>query len=179
MGTATATQLPIRRRIKASVETYLHSTCEPDAEYIDGEIQERPMPDDDHSAFQIAICNWFIQHAVEWNIRVRSELRIQIHTDKYLIPDVSILDAALPKEKVPTIPPLVAFEVWSEDNRVREMMRKFDDYERMGIPQIWFIDPAEAIWQRYQHGKLSDQTHFSLPERGIEFEMTEITSLVR
>ena len=32
------------------VEVYLRSTYEPDAEYVDGEIEERPMGEYDHAA---------------------------------------------------------------------------------------------------------------------------------
>ena len=66
---ATATQAPL--------EVYLHSDYQPDAEYIDGEIRERPRGEDDHSALQGAIYLWFAQHVDEWNIRVRPELRVQ------------------------------------------------------------------------------------------------------
>jgi len=44
---ATTSQVP--------VEVYLHSDYEPDAEYIDGVILERPLGEDDHSAWQGAI----------------------------------------------------------------------------------------------------------------------------
>jgi hypothetical protein len=37
------------------LEVYLRSSYEPDAEYVDGEIEERPMGEDDHSAWQLAI----------------------------------------------------------------------------------------------------------------------------
>jgi hypothetical protein len=37
------------------VEVYLRSSDEPDAEYVDGEIQERPLGEDSHSAWKSAI----------------------------------------------------------------------------------------------------------------------------
>ena len=169
---ATTTQVPL--------ELYLRSFhYEPDAEYIDGEIQERPAGQDDHSAWQAAICAWFWQHASQWNIRVRPELRVQVKPTRFLIPDVSILNAANLREPFATKPPVAAFEVWSPENTLREMMRKFDDYEQMGIPQIWFIDPKHAIWQRYSNGKLADSDHFSEPSLGIEFDMNEIGKLLQ
>jgi len=168
---ATAAHIPL--------EVYLHSDFQPDAEYIDGELRERPMGEDDHSAWQDAICAWFREHMDEWNIRVRPELRVQVKAQNYLVPDVSILDAANPKEKIATQPPLAVFEVWSPENKIREMMRKLSLYEQMGIPQIWFIDPADPVWQRFEDGRLLDCETFSQPERGIQFEMSEIGKLVR
>ncbi len=56
------------------LEVYLKSSYEPDAEYVDGVIEERPMGEYDHSSWQHAIELWFAQHAHEWAIRVRPEL---------------------------------------------------------------------------------------------------------
>jgi Uma2 family endonuclease len=168
---ATTTDVPL--------EVYLHSDYQPDAGYIDGEIRERPIGEDDHSALQGTICQWFAQHAGEWNIRVRPELRLQVKSENYLVPDVAILDAAHPKEKIATRPPLAVFEVWSPENMVREMMRELALYEQMGIPQIWLIDPRDPVWQQFEDGRLVDRETFSLPERGMLFEMSEIGKLVR
>jgi Uma2 family endonuclease len=115
----------------------------------------------------------------EWNIRVRPELRVQVTAENYLVPDVTILDAANPKEKVANRPPVAVFEVLSPENKIREMMRKLELYEQMGIPQIWLIDPSDPVWQRFEDGRLADRETFSLPERGIQFEMSEIGKLVR
>jgi Uma2 family endonuclease len=168
---ATTTHVPL--------EVYLRSDYQPDADYIEGEIRERPMGEDDHSALQGAICQWFAQHANEWNIRIRPELRVQVKAENYLAPDVAILDAANPREKIATRPPLAVFEVWSPENKIREMMRKLALYEEMGIPQIWLIDPSDPVWQRFEDGRLFDRDTFSLPERGMHFEMSEISKLVR
>jgi Uma2 family endonuclease len=168
---ATATHAPL--------EVYLHSDYQPDAEYVDGEIRERPAGEDDHSALQCAISEWFHQHRDKWNIRVRPALRVQVKAENYLVPDVAILDAANPKEKTATRPPLAVFEVWSPENKIREMMRKLALYEQMGIPQIWLIDPSDPVWQRFEDGRLVDRDIFSLPERGIHFEMSEIGKLAR
>lgn len=168
---ATTTHVPL--------EVYLRTDYAPDAEYIDGEVQERPVGEDDHSSWQDAICAWFREHMDEWNIRVRPELRVQVTAENYLVPDVTILDAANPKEKVANRPPVAVFEVLSPENKIREMMRKLELYEQMGIPQIWLIDPSDPVWQRFEDGRLADRETFSLPERGIQFEMSEIGKLVR
>jgi hypothetical protein len=55
------------------IEVYLNSSHEPDAEYVNGVIEERPMGEFDHSSWQHAIELWFAQRAKEWGIRVRPE----------------------------------------------------------------------------------------------------------
>jgi hypothetical protein len=76
---ATAKQLPNQESRRVPLEVYLHcSDWEPDAEYVDGEIEQRPMGQNDHSAWQDAISAWFRKHSKEWDIRVRPELRVRV-----------------------------------------------------------------------------------------------------
>ncbi|HEV2463613.1 MAG TPA: Uma2 family endonuclease, partial [Acidobacteriaceae bacterium] len=67
------------------VEVYLHSSYEPDAEYVDGEIEKRPMGEYDHAAWQEAIVLWFRQHGKEWGIRVKPELRVRVAPSRYRV----------------------------------------------------------------------------------------------
>ncbi len=162
------------------LEVYLHSDYSPDAEYIDGEVRERPVGEDSHSAWQLAICTWFASHVSEWHIRVRPELRIQVNPLNFLVADVAILDGSIPKARFATHPPVAVFEVLSPENSMREMMRKFDLYRAMGIPHIWLIDPEEqtAIWRRFTSEGLVESSHFEYSPLGIHFEMQEIGKLV-
>jgi Uma2 family endonuclease len=163
---ATATRVP--------VEVYLRSSYEPDAEYVDGEIEERPVGENDHSAWQEAICFWFRQHAQEWNVRVRPELRIQTGPTRFRVPDVTVLDRAQPLEQIVTRPPLAVFEILSPEDRMQRLLRKLEDYRIMGIPEIWVIDPQEAIYYRYEERRLMRSHSFSCDARGLVFPMDQI-----
>jgi Uma2 family endonuclease len=88
------------------VELYLHSSYEPDAEYVDGEIEERPMGEYDHASWQGAILKWFWLHEKEWNIRAQPELRVQVAATRYRVPDVTVLDRDRPIEQIITLPPM-------------------------------------------------------------------------
>jgi Putative restriction endonuclease len=103
---ATTTSVPI--------EVYLRSSYEPDAEYVDGEIERRPMGEFDHSSWQLAILRWFLQHEKEWKIRVRPELRVQVADTRFRVPDVTVLERDLPIEQILTHPPLAVFEILSD-----------------------------------------------------------------
>ncbi len=165
---------------QVSVEQYLHcSEYEPDADYVDGEIEERPIGEDDHSAWQAAIQKWFWKHEDQWNIRVRPELRVQTGATRFRIPDVAILDAALPREPIATYAPIAVFEVLSPEDRIKRMMRKLGDYQQMGIPAIWVIDPESGLCSRFEDDQLVRRDDFSLPERDMRFAMAEIARLVR
>ena len=167
---ATANQVPL--------ELYLHSEYEPDADFVDGEIEERCVGEDSHSAWQLAIAHWFRMHAAEWRIRVRPEMRIQTSGSRFRVADVAILDAALPRDPIAQHPPLAGFEVLSPEDRHTRLMRKLDDYEAMGVPEIWVIDPETGVTERFEGGQLVRREEFRLPERGIVFAFAEVAALV-
>ena len=55
------------------VDAYLRSSFEPDAEYVDGEIEERPVGNMIMPRGQEALLMYFRQHNVKkWKIRGRS-----------------------------------------------------------------------------------------------------------
>jgi len=138
------------------VELYLGRTdeYEPDAEYVDGVIEERPMGEFDHATWQKAIDQWFTSHQMEWNIRVRCELRVQTGESHYRVPDVVVWDRSRARESFLTHPPIAVFEVLSPEDRIARLMLKLEDYARMGIQTIRIINPDTKAISRYENGAL-------------------------
>jgi Uma2 family endonuclease len=169
---------PMSATTNIPVEVYLRSSYEPDAEYVDGEIEERPMGEDDHSAWQEAICFWFRQHAQDWNVRIRPVLRIQVAPTRFRVPDVTVLDRAQPNEQIVTHPPLAVLEVLSPEDSLQGLKRKLEDYKKMGVQEIWVIDPQDSVYYGYDEGQLLRKDSFALAEKGIAFEMDRIKELV-
>jgi Uma2 family endonuclease len=167
---ATTTRVP--------VEVYLRSSYEPDAEYVDGRIEKRPMGKFDHAAWQQAIQRWFLQHQREWNIRVLPELRIKVAATRYRVPDVTVLDRSRPKEQIITHPPLAVFDVLSPEDRVQRLKLKLEDYRTMGIPEIWVIDPQDSTFYRYEDLQLRRTDSFSHAEKGFAFDMNQLKNLL-
>lgn len=163
---------------RVPLDVYLCSEYEPDAEYVDGEIEERPMGEDDHSAWQLAISFWFRQNASKWNIRVRPELRVQTSPTRFRVPDVAIIDAAQPREQIATHPPIAVLEVLSPEDTLRKLTRKLKDYAGMGIGEIWVVDPADGIWLRFEEGQLIRRVRLCVPGNIIDFQLDEISRLV-
>jgi Uma2 family endonuclease len=156
------------------VEVYLHTSYEPDAEYVDGVIEKRPAGENDHSTWQGAICFWFGQHAEEWNLRVRPSLRIQVAATRFRVPDVTVLDRAQTIEQIITHSPLAVFEVLSPEDTIQRLKRKLEDYRTMGIPEVWVIDPQDGAYYRYEDRQLLRRDSFSLTDKGIVFGMDRI-----
>jgi Uma2 family endonuclease len=165
--------------IYVPVEVYLKSSYEPDAEYVDGVIEERPMGEFDHSSWQYAIQLWFAQHARDWSIRVRPELRVQVARNRFRVPDVAILDRNLPTEQIVTHPPIAVFEILSPEDSLNRMMTKLADYERMGIKTILVLDPNGRHY-RYLGGRLEPLAPepFDLPGSACRFDLAEIEKLL-
>ncbi|HTX77364.1 MAG TPA: Uma2 family endonuclease [Terracidiphilus sp.] len=161
------------------LEVYLASSFEPDAEYADGRIEERPVGEYDHSSWQHAIELWFGNHAAEWGIRARPELRVQVAPERFRVPDVAILDRSRPIEQVITHPPIAVLEVVSPDDSLSRMMTRLADYERMGIKTILILDPKGKHY-RFRSGALEPltETSFDLPGSACRFDLAEIERLL-
>jgi Uma2 family endonuclease len=165
-------------KVHIPVEVYLRSSYEPDAEYVDGEIEERPMGEYDHAAWQEAICLWFRQHAQEWNVRVKPELRLKVAAARFRVPDVTLLDRGLPVEQIITHPPLAVFEILSPEDSLQRLKRRLEDYWLMGVPEIWVIDPQDATYYRYESSQLLRKDTFVHAGHGISFPMDRIKELL-
>lgn len=177
---ATAPKISDQEPQRVSLDRYLHcSDWEPDAEYVDGQIEERPMGEYDHAAWQAAIQKWFWKHEDQWNLEALGELRVQVAPNRFRVPDVTVLDRHLPLQQIVTTPPFAVFEILSPEDRHSRLMRKLDDYAAMGISQVWVINPEGPLIQRFTNGKLVPTRTFDEPARGISFEMEEIQRLLR
>jgi Uma2 family endonuclease len=167
---ATTTNVP--------VEVYLRSSYEPDAEYLDGRIEERPIGELDHALWQSAILKWFWQHEKDWNVRALQELRVLVSANRYRVPDVTLLDRSLAAEQIVTHAPLAVFEVLSPEDTLQRLKLKLEDYRAMGIAEIWVIDPQGSTFYRYEDRQLMRKDFFTLAAKNISFEMDEIRKLV-
>ena len=161
------------------LEVYLRTSYEPDAEYLDGVIVERPMGEYDHSSWQQAIQLWFAQHAQEWAIRVRPELRVQVAATCFRVPDVTVLDRDLPIEQIVTHPPIAVFEILSPEDSLNRILTNLADYERMGIKSILLLDPHGKHF-RFLGGRLEPlpSEPFDLPGSRCRFDLAEIEKLL-
>ncbi len=167
---ATATRVPL--------ELYLQTVYEPDADYVDGEVEERAVGEGRHSAWQLAIGFWFRLHAEEWGICIRPEMRVQVRAANCRVADVAILEAAQSHVQIAVDPPMAIFEILSPEDRHGRLLRKLDDYARMGVPAVYSLNPETGVFSRFEDGQLVRRERFELSERGIVFAFEEIAKLV-
>jgi Uma2 family endonuclease len=162
------------------LEVYLSSSYEPDAEYVDGVIQERPMGEWSHADWQAAILEYFRSRRTQWNIRAAAELRVQVSKGNFRVPDVSVLDRNLPLEQVITRPPVAVIEILSPEDTVNRLLAKLADYGKMGIRNILVIDPKEGRHLRYVDGALEPlpEEPFAFEGSACRFDLAEIEKLL-
>lgn len=162
-----------------SLNEYLLTSYSPDVDYVDGVIVERNVGDNEHSAWQAAICAWFQQQAAQGGIRVRPELRIRVAEGRFRIPDVALLDRNLPQERFATHPPVAVFEILSQRDTMPEIMERCSDYEAMGVRTILVIDPDGRSY-RYSEGKLGllEAGVFRIPGSECQLDLNQIKRLL-
>ena len=122
-----------------SLEEYLASSYEPDCDYVDGHIEERNLGEKPHGRLQgrlIVILTPLLPSGIE----VIPELRVQVGANRFRVPDVCVAEYS--DEPIVTKPPLLCIEVLSPEDRVNRLKRKIDDYLKMGVPNVWVLDPA-------------------------------------
>ena len=128
-----------------SVDEYLNTTYRPDRDYIDGELKERNVGEQPHGDLQIILGTIFRNHRLEWGVRPLGDTRLQVTATRYRIPDLMVLRNTDPKDAIVTFAPLLCVEILSKDDRLGEMQERVDDYARMGVIDIWVIDPWKRI----------------------------------
>ena len=131
--------------LQTSLSEYLRTSYHPDRDYVDGEVQERNWGEFDHAAIQAFLTGWFFQHRQDWRLHVLVEMRVRVSTERVRIPDVCLVAHTQPIEQVLTKPPLVVIEILSPEDRIVRYNERLADYRRMGIENVWVIDPANRV----------------------------------
>jgi len=155
-----------------SVEEYLHSTYEPDLEYVDGQLEERNVGEIEHSDVIAAIMEWFLHHAKEWQIRVRPDVRTQVGSTRFRVPNIVLCARSSKDKRIVREAPLVVIEVLSPEDRISRYHQRIADYRAMGVKAIWVIDPEDRCgWDR-STGNWIERTDFKLLP--IQMNLAEI-----
>lgn len=162
------------RSLSTSLSEYLHTSYRPDCDYVDGVIEERNLGEFDHSAVQEALLSWFRDHKAEWGVRAYPELRVQVSPTRFRVADLCVLSMSAPREQVIQTPPVAVIEVLSPEDRVSLYLTRLEDYRRMGIRNIWVIDPAERKGFDFSSGSWIETTSFTDANTGIRLDLDSL-----
>jgi len=157
-----------------ALSEYLQTTYHPDREYVEGELQERNVGKTEHARIQALLAMWFGAHESEWGILVTTEQRMQVSADRVRIPDVTLVHPGALSEDVLTTPPLCAIEILSPDDTYSRIWEKAREYKRMGIENIWLIDPGTRSGQNFVSNGWQDAMEFEIPGTPIQLNLTDL-----
>ncbi len=103
-----------------SVGEYLPTTFdEGDCEYVDGEIVERNVGKYSHSWIQKRPLKVLAPFEERLDLGAFQDLRFRATASRYRIPDIGVWRRSDLGEEVPSVPPLLAIEILSPDDRRR------------------------------------------------------------
>jgi Uma2 family endonuclease len=154
-------------------EDYLRMTFEHDAEFVHGEIVERAMPDEIHSAIQFLILLRFGGLLHSYPLYPRPEIRMKVAQNAYRIADIAVFAGRRP-QPVPETPPFVVVEILSKDDRYLDLMQKLEEYRVWGVANIWVIDPSTKRFSRYTERGLENVSSLSLPDYPFQLTPAEL-----
>ncbi len=162
---ATQTLIPL--------EAYLRTVYEPDAEYVDGEIVERNLGENPHSAAQVRLIQLFTPLSRDHDLHLRTELRVRLAPTRVRIPDFALFRER-PTELVPSTPPFLVVEIVSREDRHTEIIRKFEEYRNWGVPHIWLADPWQRQLSVYTENGLTAVPSLQIPDFALEMSPSDI-----
>jgi Uma2 family endonuclease len=149
-----------------SIDDYLKKIPDPDVEYIDGQLRERPVVLSVHGLLQSEICIWCGAHRKDWKVRSAVEVRTQVSPTHVFLPDV-VIDHARKWPPVLTQPPLIVIEILSPGDSFMELEQKCVEYWEMGIRNVWVINPQRRTGRVWHEGAWIESKRFAVDVRDL------------
>lgn len=129
------------------LETYLHTSYDPDCDWIDGELRERNAGQFEHSNLQAELIAYFRARREQWRVRALPEQRVRVEPRKYRIPDIAVIRLDEERSPILTNPPVVVIEIMSPDDTAADLQDRCLDYVHMGVQHVWVFDPfKQRMW---------------------------------
>ena len=152
---------------------YLGTIYHPDCDYVEGILQERNVGEVSHSDAQTAL-SAYVRYQVRgfWS---GVEARVQVKADRFRIPDVTIIRGGMPSERIITVPPEVAVEVMSPEDRASAIQERIDDYLAFGVTCVWVINPeTRRAWICTNEGWHESKDALRNPAGDLEIPLAAI-----
>jgi Uma2 family endonuclease len=162
-----------------SVEEYLATSFpDGDREYLDGIVVERNLGTPGHSKLQKILIAHLLGFEEPLGIELFPECRTRITETRYRVPDVLVMLKPYKKTNRALLdPPVLIVEVLSPDDRVKDTVRRFKDYEAFGVRHVVQMDPEDRTTFVFTGGALvpKELDGFDLPGRGfLPFNSTDL-----
>ncbi|HEV2644946.1 MAG TPA: Uma2 family endonuclease [Acidobacteriaceae bacterium] len=159
-----------------SIEEYLATSYHPDCDYVDGDIQERNLGEREHARLQAILTGWFGNNEKVWNVSTLVEQRIRVTSGRVRIADICLISRDAPREQVTLTPPLLCVEILSPEDRLPRAACVMEDYARMGVSNLWLLDPKDRVAYIYASDGLFKLTtdRLTIPDTEIYVDLTNL-----
>jgi Uma2 family endonuclease len=124
-----------------TLDEYMSTSYSPDCEYIDGAVVERNVGQGEHAFTQSKLLFRLAELTADKKLIVLVEQRTRVTQSRVRIPDVCVVQGL---EEVVMKAPLLCVEVLSPDDRWSRVIASISDYQIMGVPSVWVIDPYQV-----------------------------------
>ncbi len=155
-----------------SFDEYMRTSYSPDCEYIEGIILERNVGQGKHAFAQGKVYLKLSEQV--GSLIVLPEQRVRVGRSRVRIPDVCVVQEL---EEVITKPPVLCVEVLSPDDRWARVNASIADYQAMGVPCVWVIDPYQTrawIFGLENPPVEARDGRLVAPELGVEIQLTDV-----
>jgi Uma2 family endonuclease len=154
-----------------SVEEYLRSDPQPDMDYADGAMEERNLGELEHSSLQRYFDALFYQKRKEWQIDAYPELRVQVATGRFRVPDICVMPLHWKKTSIVREAPLLCLEIKSSEFTLKRERNRAQDYLAMGVREVWIFDPEKRVAYVLRGETMTEQREGSLQLAGTAIEL--------
>jgi len=158
------------------VSEYLSTTYRPDCDYVDGEVQERNLGEQDHSDLQTRLAVLLSDPQNVTFIRVNTELRVQTKATRFRIPDICVRRKTAPSEQVVRHPPLLCIEILSPEDTMLRTRERVRDFIEMGVPEVWVVDPVTRSISVFSGATMVEHTtgELTVPETPVVVGLADV-----
>lgn len=124
-----------------TLDEYMNTSYSPDCEYIDGVVVERNVGQGKHAYTLSKVLLKLAELTADEKRVALVAQRTQVSQTRVRVPDVCVVEEL---EEVVTKAPLLCVEVFSPDDRWNRVLASVGEYQAMGVPCVWVIDPYQA-----------------------------------
>jgi Uma2 family endonuclease len=135
---------------------------------MDGKVLERSLPAYQHGEIQPILAMLYAGLCRREVVFVSSAVRLALDSERlYRIPDFCAYEGSRPADCYPPVPPMLAVEIFSPDDRLTQTLQKLEHYWHWGVENIWLIDPDKRKLDPYDSAGLHPVSVQSLPKQSL------------
>ncbi len=151
-----------------SLEEYLDTSYSPDREFVDGVVVERNGRERPQNKVQVNMVLGL--NRLRPNLHIWPRQRVRTTPSRVRLPDICVtLDD--PRAGIFEAPPFLCIEILRDGDALSDLMVKLEEYDAMGVVQIWVVDPARRKAYTYWNRELIEVTGGRLKTQRPEFSI--------